>query len=139
MSTAVAIIAAVATPATVALSAYQITGDPTLRPLGVTIEKMVEVAAPPDDLTVKAELHLADTETETALRFARQIDRAFLALGHDPWVVVLRDPRAGESHVIYRVGRNTFGPYALQEAAQGVRPAITAIRSTLASRGAPSS
>lgn len=127
--TVVASIVAVAAPAAIALLAFYITGDPRLRPLSLTEDQMVEVEPPVADGLVRVEVHWASTETTTApaLALARSIKATFEAKGQDAWVLVLRDFSGAESHVLYRVGTNVFGPYPLGSAAKGVRPALKAV------------
>lgn len=123
-------ICAVAMPALVGLTLYHVTGDPRLQPLGLTEERMTRIPPPVEPGLVQAELHVPAgvTDTDGLLYVARQIKKTFTAKGQDAWVVVLRDPQAKAPFVVYRIGSNTLGPYALGQAAQGVAPALIAVR-----------
>jgi len=130
LTTALLTIAFVAAPALIALTIFQIKGDPRLRPFGLTESRMTNAAPPVAPGLVHVELHLTSIvqDPEPALALARRIKAAFTTKGQDAWVLVVRDPTATESFVNFRVGVNTFGPFSLDNAAAGVAPALKAVR-----------
>lgn len=136
-STAVAVIVGMATPATLALSISEYTGNPLLRPLGLTAAALNSVAAPSDEEVVQVELHLAPGKgtDDQAMDLAERIKKAFVAKGADAWVVILRDPAATQSFVLYRIKHYEFGPYSLPRSAQGVAPALAAFREVYGAPG----
>lgn len=119
-----------ATPATLALSISTLTGNPLLRPLGITQEMLAAVATRQDEPVVQVELHLPEGhESEAkAMALGERIKKTFQAKGADAWVVVLRDPATSSPFILYRVKQYQFGPYSVARSAHGVIPALAAYR-----------
>lgn len=129
VSTLAAIIVAVATPATVALSYYRLTGDPTFRPLAVTVERLTDFGIPTHDLTLRAAIRFdeAGGGRPAAVAFARMIHEAFYAKGVGARVTILPDPgHVGPPTVTLEVLSNSYGPFPPDKAAAGVELALRA-------------
>jgi len=114
-------------PTAAALMWYNFTGDPTFRPLSVTIERLVafeadrgsggavvaRVSLPPDS-RLSEDVLLAD------------LRRGFAATGAQAIIRVERAP--GPPSVMFEVGVSRIGPYPLANAAIGLRTASDAWR-----------
>lgn len=125
-----ALIVAIATPATLALSYYHLTGDPTFRPLAVTVERLVADGVEVNQKHIRAVIQVADVPggRARALRLGKGIEVAFYGKGID--AVVQYEPGSGGvgPTVTFHVARNRFGPYSEAAAAAGARTAIEALQ-----------
>ena len=128
LSIVASVVAAVATPATLALSAYQITGDPGLRPLAVAIET-VSVRESVDRSAIRVTiLWPGDPRSADVAAFAAGIRDSVVALGPTPHITARAVARGRPGTVTFRTGPNVYGPYPLSGAARGVRSAVAAWR-----------
>jgi len=118
----------VAGPTAMALLYYHITKDPTLRPLGITIEELVRTGNSGNPGTVIADVTWSPSpETKTTQKqVSRAIVNAFGAHGVEAHVIFHDADTAGRITVTYRVGANRYGPYPLSRAVQGISAAVSA-------------
>jgi hypothetical protein len=126
----VALIVAIATPATMALSYYRLTGDPTFRPLAVTLERLVVEGIEVHQKAVRADI-VSDGTAESiaeAARLGEGLRAAFHAKGIEAVIRYETRPSSGRPTVTFYVRDASFGPYSKGTAAQGVRAAVTALQ-----------
>jgi hypothetical protein len=114
-------------PTAAALIWYNITGDPTFRPLSVTIERLVAFEADRGSggavvahVTLPADSRLSEESLTADLR------RGFAATGAHAIIRVNRTP--GPPTILFEVGASRIGPYPLSNAAIGLRTASDAWR-----------
>lgn len=125
------VIVILATPATIGLSLYSMTGDQRYRPLGLSDNGLgFFTSTGTQTMQIEVTLHWApsDGHRDAAMKLGRDIKGTFEAKGVEAIVYVQEDPQATSSFVIYDIGRNEIGPFSIGEAIDGVRPAVDAIR-----------
>jgi hypothetical protein len=114
-------------PSGAALIWYNITGDPTFRPLSVTIERLVAFEADRGSggaVVARVRLPPDSRLSEDALR--EDLRRGFAATGAQALIRVERAP--GPATILFEVGASRIGPYPLSSAAIGLRTASDAWR-----------
>lgn len=116
-------VVAVATPATLALSLYMVTGDARFRPLSQTIENTWLFPGDRNPLVAVISWP-AHAETAAAENLAHHVRQAIKAKGIHAKVTVIGTD--GPGSVIYQVGRNTIGPFPLAAAVEGIPGAVAA-------------
>ncbi len=122
-------IVAIATPATLALSYYHLTGDPTFQPLALTVERLAAVGHITQASPIIAVIHTGTSEAdiEHGKLFGQRLYASFYGKGL-PLQVTLEPTRTTAPLLItFHIGRNTLGPYTEATAAQGVRAAAEAV------------
>ncbi|WP_068115705.1 hypothetical protein [Tropicimonas marinistellae] len=129
ISLLVALIVAIATPATLALSYYRITGDPTFQPLALTVERLIVGGVDVNHKAVRAIVVGNDTARglKQAERFGKRIHAAFYGKGVDALVGYRTNDSSDYPTVTFVVDGSTFGPYGEASAAQGIRTAVEAL------------
>jgi hypothetical protein len=130
VSVLVALIVAIATPATLALSYYRITGDPTFQPLALTVERLVAGGEEVHHKAVRAVI-VSNNSTEGLVRAARlgkRIEAAFYGKGTEALVRYITAGPSNRPTVTFHVARATFGPYPEATAAHGVSAAVEALQ-----------
>lgn len=128
----VGLILAVATPSVLAVGYYLVTGDASIRPLALTREIHARVRAwqVGADIRARVEWGLNAPVRLSQEQLRERITEAFAAHGEQVFVI-LEETNATTIRVTYEMGRNTFGPLSISQAANGVRPAIDAFRISL--------
>ena len=116
-------------PATLALMYYFYTGDQSLRPFGLT--KHHSAAAPTNPAAPEILVHI-NWGQNSHNKMSQSETRAALAKALSVYNIEYRvkvTPNASDrSDVIYIVGRNRIGPFALHNAALGIPAALAAYR-----------
>ncbi|SPF79156.1 hypothetical protein ALP8811_03093 [Aliiroseovarius pelagivivens] len=123
----IAIIVVVVLPTVAALAWYAVTKDPTIRPLGITKQALVEQTS--DDgamLTIVIRFD-PDEDTKTSELLGTKIAYAFEAKGVVGSVKRLPVP-GNEMTVTYLIGASTIGPYPASHASTGINAAVGAYR-----------
>lgn len=123
------LIVGIATPATLALSYYHITGDPTFRPLAVTVERLVAVGEAVEHIDVQA-IVTSDGSPEGKRRstlLGARLDAAFYGKGLNSHVHLRTQPQPGPAQIYFYVGGNEIGPFDAASAPQGVRIVAEAV------------
>lgn len=126
----VMLIVAIATPATLALSWYQLTGDPTFQPLALSVERLAEVGIEAGDPKARVVIHSNDTAADRARAevFGRRIHAAFYGKGVEASVFVKAAPGNGPMQVTYVVGKRRFGPYETARAVDGIHETVQVLQ-----------
>lgn len=123
----IAIILVVVLPTAAALTWYWVTKDPTIRPLGITKQALVErTAQGGSTLTIVIRFD-PDEDTKASAALGNSIVRALEAKG----VIgsVKRLPMQGQDMTVtYLVGASTLGPYSASQASSGINAAMGAYR-----------
>jgi hypothetical protein len=123
------LIVAVATPATLALSYFHLTGDPTFQPLALSIERLAEAGQEGDRLTIRAVIRFDDTDADRirAGDLAQSVHQAFYAKGLNARVMLQPDRMQAGPEVTYHVASSSFGPYTMGHAARGIQISVEAL------------
>ena len=113
----------VATPATLALSYYKLTGDPTFQPLAMSVERLAASQENDDGGLITATIHWDETgvQQEQATRLAGMMTEAFRGKGLKVRVYLKNDRNAVGTMVTFRKGKQSFGPYTTAQVAHGIQ------------------
>ena len=124
-----AAILAVALPGVASYLYYRFTGDPTLRPLAVTISNLADAGLIERDHRIFAVVHWG---RDGKYAFHPGDVKAALAraLSVYPYKFSIRfeDAPGNQVQISYEVGESRIGPYPLRDAARGIPAAIDAMR-----------
>lgn len=122
ISILVTLIVAVATPATMALSYYALTGDPTFRPLALTVERLMASGQVLENTDVQGFITSDGTREgrEIAARLATKLERAFFGKGLGAQIGLLSTATSGVSQIFLRAEGKTFGPFSAHDATEAV-------------------
>lgn len=125
-----ALSALVITPAVVALAAYYVTRNPNLRPLGITLEKLIEAGQIVDRNLIIAEITFGtEAETTTSLaEYEAALAQAFDTFQTEVKVRFRERSNSNQISIVYRVGNSIIGPYPVTRAAEGIRASVEAER-----------
>jgi len=123
-------------PAVLALSAYVLTKNPSLRPLGITVDSLAEAGQLAEkglivavvDIGTHAPYELSKRDYEKALR------TAFDRMNSDVRIRFRSVPNGETVSVTYIVGESRIGPFPASQAASGISLAVEAERLTVAQR-----
>jgi hypothetical protein len=115
-------------PTVCALLWYFWTGDPTIRPLGLTREALRSYIGGGDTagVTVLVDWDAVHTGAVTREQMQRALENAFRAKG--VYVQVAFRESTGGTRVIYIVGSSVIGPFPQARAAEGINAAVEAYR-----------
>ncbi len=121
------LIIALALPSFLSLLWHRLSGDPMMRPLGITQEALVE-SGDYDGLVIYADLAWdpKDRTVPDQESFARALKDGFWAKGMK--VAIRPKPATGGSRVTYRIGPSTIGPMPAYDAVKGINAAVAAYR-----------
>ncbi|GAA3857918.1 hypothetical protein [Celeribacter arenosi] len=125
-------------PAILALSAYMVTQNPALRPLGITFEKLVEAGQISDKSMILAVIDIGTDAPGKASEtdYVDALQSAFSRYDVEAQVRFRTVPGGRDVFVTYLVGQSRIGPYPVSRAAEGIRPAAEAERMLVAQRTA---
>jgi len=131
-----AVIACAALPATSAYVLYEVTDNPTLRPLGITQERLATVSAGrADGVSILVEVAWGADRTEgMSQRELRQTIADTLAPRTDSFVVRFDEVPGREVGITFRVGVNSYGPFPKERLIDGIVPSLIALDATKRSR-----
>ncbi|MDA5095062.1 hypothetical protein O2N63_13310 [Aliiroseovarius sp. KMU-50] len=122
-----ALILALSLPTFLSLLWHRLSGDPTMRPLGITKEALQDESG--EGLIIQAHVNWGTIEQSAASQqeLARALIRGFSAKGV---VVEVQSfsSQAPNPTVTYQVGPSTIGPFPAFSAAQGINAAVEAYR-----------
>jgi hypothetical protein len=123
------LVVAVAMPAAAALSFYKFTGDPSLRPLGVTKNSLDAGAAPQAMLEILVRVDWGrDLAGSLQQDDVRQLLGKALSIYDIDFRIQFRKVSGRDVGVTYLIGRNAIGPYRLHNASQGIPAALSAFQ-----------
>lgn len=117
-------------PAFLAMAAYKITQNPALRPLGITIEQMIEAGQIQDKSLIIAEVTFgSEATTEQSLAdYRTAMSNAFAMFQTEARVRFREAEGRSDITIKYIIGHSEIGPYPVSRAAEGIRPAVEAER-----------
>ena len=126
----VVLVLATALPASAALMLYKFTGDPTLRPFGLTKNSLAEGDSAQAMLEIFVRLDWGADVPATILRndVREQISKA-LDIYDIEFRLNFKTVPGRRINVTYIVEHNEFGPYGFQNASRGIPSALAAFRS----------
>ncbi|MDA5095063.1 hypothetical protein O2N63_13315 [Aliiroseovarius sp. KMU-50] len=123
-----AIVAVVVIPTVSMLSYYAWTGDPSLRPLAASVDRLRGYFVGSDDILIEVYWgeHVRSVVSQSDVK--HKLRSAFLSKGINAHVVIR--PHSGSSgiQVSYRVGMSEFGPMHLTETPRAVQSVVEAYR-----------
>ncbi|MCA0041978.1 hypothetical protein [Celeribacter litoreus] len=128
----------IVTPAVMSLIAYLITGNPSLRPLGITFERLIEAGQINDKSAIIALVEIG-TEAESASpqsEYKAALEITFSRLETDVQVQFRTIKGSRAVNITYIVGESRIGPFPANRAAEGVIAATEAARMVVAQRQA---
>ena len=123
----IAIIVVVVLPTAAALTWYWVTKDPTIRPLGITKQALVERTAKGGSMLTIVIRFDPDEDAKASEALGANIMRALEAKGVIGSVKRLPVP-GHEITVTYLIGASTLGPYSASRASSGINAAVGAYR-----------
>ncbi|PTQ70129.1 hypothetical protein [Celeribacter persicus] len=128
----------IVTPAILALTAYFITQNPSLRPLGITVERLTEAGQLENKSLIIAVVDIgAETKaTTTKDQYRTALETAFARMEAEVQVKFRSIPGSSGVNVTYLVGESRIGPFPIARAAAGVAAATQAERMVVAQRRA---
>jgi|UPI0005C4DA30 hypothetical protein len=132
-----AIIACAALPATSAYVLYEVTDNPTLRPLGITQERLASVNGGPSEgvsILVRVDWG-ADRRDGITQRELREIIASTLSSRTDSFVFQFEDVPGSEIGITFSVGVNSYGPFPKERMIDGIMPSLIALDATKRARG----
>ncbi|AJE45010.1 hypothetical protein [Celeribacter indicus] len=118
------------TPALLALAMYVVTKNPSLRPLGITLERLVEAGLMEDRSLIVVQVDIGSKAPAVHTRddYATAIETAFARLDAEARVRFRTVPEDRSVSVTYLVGESRIGPFPMSRAAEGVLAAVQAER-----------
>lgn len=124
-------------PTVVILAAYAVTKNPTLRPLGVTLERLI-AAGEVDNAHITVSVRVGDRAKMPAPRdeFEKALHSAFRPFNTEVSVEFIDVPGSTSATVTYIVGNSRIGPFSPNRAAEGIGAAAEAERMLVAHRKA---
>lgn len=128
----------IVTPAVLALTAYMITKNPSLRPLGITVERLTEAGQIENKSLILAVVDIGTLAKNAASKtqYQSSLETAFARLETDVQVKFRSIPNSADVNITYLVGGSQIGPFPAKRAAEGVLPATQAARLVTAQRKA---
>ena len=123
------LIVVIGLPATVSWAYYKFTGDPTLRPLGVTLSSLreSEVAGFEAAMVVTIDWGRDARSPNTPREVEGALHRALKSYQID-YQIRRRSVAGDRIHVYFDAGPNRFGPYSLADVAAGIPVAVEAVQ-----------
>ena len=131
-----AIIACAALPATSAYVLYEVTDNPTLRPLGITKERLAAVnggAADGVSILVRVDWGRERTDGITR-RELRETISSTLSRRTDSYMFQFEDVPGAEIGITFSVGVNSYGPFPKERMIDGIMPSLIALDATKRAR-----
>ncbi len=126
IATFVLIVLLISGPTMFSLGWYKVTGDPLLRPLGVT-EQSMRAYYGAQGYEIVARVDWDETRSGVSKDAMRQaLVNAFKVKGVEVHVVFGTSNNG--THITYRVGPSTIGPFPQARAAEGINAAVEAYR-----------
>lgn len=123
-----AIIAVVVTPTVSMLTYYWATGDPSLRPLAASVERLRGYFVGADDILIEVAWGEQANPSMSQHQVKKMLRTAFLSKGVDAYVVIRNRPSSKHIRVSYRVGASEFGPMRLSDTPRAVQSVVEAYR-----------
>jgi len=126
----------IVTPAILALGAYFVTKNPSLRPLGITVERLSEAGQLENKSLIIAVIDIGTEAKGTASKqsYKQAIETTFDRLETKANVKFRSVPGSTQTTITYIVGESRIGPFPVERAAEGVLAAAQAERMIVAQR-----
>jgi hypothetical protein len=126
---ALAVTTLLAAPSLVTVGLYKVTGDPSLRPMSITEEKVAatDFATGGDVVRIRIYWRGAAEGFGTASDLADALRRAFDSKGVDSMIAVMQMNDRGVTMLDMRAGAMHYGPFPVADAARHVSPAAAAV------------
>ncbi|WP_460273047.1 hypothetical protein [Celeribacter sp. ULVN23_4] len=126
------------TPAVLALSAYFITKNPSLRPLGITVKRLTAAGQIDNKSLIIAVVDIGAEARATSTReqYKTALETAFARMETEVQVKFRTIPGSDKVNVTYLVGESQIGPFPITRAADGVLAATEAERMVVTQRKA---
>ncbi len=126
------------TPAVLALTAYMITKNPNLRPLGITVERLTEAGQIENKSLIFAVVDIGtlSKNASSKAQYRSALETAFARFDTEVQVRFREIPGRSTVMITYLVGESQIGPFPSNRAAEGVLAATEAARMVVAQRAA---
>lgn len=129
------IVLCTALPAISAIVLYKITDDPTLRPLGITRERLAFEEGETNSVSILVSVGLGqDRPPGPDEADLRRLIGGVLATHTNDFVIRFNEQSGTEIGVTFVVGPNRYGPYATNQMLDGIVPALIALDMTKRAR-----
>ncbi|ABV92828.1 hypothetical protein Dshi_1086 [Dinoroseobacter shibae DFL 12 = DSM 16493] len=129
------IILCAALPAIGAFLLYFVTQNPTLRPLGLTKEQLVEFEGDAEALAIRVTVDWGrDQVPEARKAELRALIADRLIIYTDDFAITMRDVPGDRVGVTFKVGANEYGPMAPEQMMDGIIPSLIALDMTKKAR-----
>lgn len=125
-------------PAVLALSAYVLTKNPSLRPLGITVEQLSEAGQLADKSLITAVVDIGGNAKSTLSKsdIEKSLKTTFERRNTEVRVRFRKVSGRSDIRITYIVGESVIGPFDAARAAQGIGAATDAERLLTAQRRA---
>ncbi|HHC29669.1 MAG TPA: hypothetical protein ENK80_03770 [Rhodobacterales bacterium] len=122
------IVLVLAFPTALTLGWYQLSKNPSLRPLGVTQQALAAYNGASDSIEIVALVDWVPPRTGnyTKAHLRRALSESFAAKGVD--VRIVFRPGKDATRVTYQVGKTLLGPYSTARASEGIGAAVEAFK-----------
>lgn len=122
------IILVVVAPTVASLTWYQLSKNPSLRPLGITKQALSAYNSVGEGIEIVATVDWVPPRTGnyTQAQLARALTDSFAAKGVE--VRIEFRPGQSASRVTYRIGKTVLGPYSTARASEGISAAVEAYK-----------
>ncbi len=117
-------------PAFFMLAMYHTTKNPALRPLGITLERMIEAGHMSDRTLIVTQITFGP-QADASLSlddYRAAFTKSFGGFNTETRVQFRTAKRGNDITVRYEVGNSIIGPFPIERAAEGIRPAVEAER-----------
>lgn len=129
------IILCTALPAISAYMLYVFTQNPTLRPLGITKEKLVQREGTGGALAIRVSVDWGQDQGPEASKLElRDVIAETLFIYTDDFAISVKDVPGTEVGVTFRVGPNVYGPMPPEQMMDGIIPSLIALDMTKKAR-----
>lgn len=122
------VILAVIAPTAISLGWYQLSKNPSLRPLGITKQALNAYNGGSEAIEIVAYVDWVPPQTGylTKAKLTRDLAMSFASKGVEARIV-FRDG-AGTTRITYVIGQSHLGPYTISHAAEGIVAAVEAYK-----------
>lgn len=129
------IILCTALPAVSAYMLYMFTKNPTLRPLGITKEQLVQREGTGAALAIRVAVDWGQDQSPEASKLElREMIAETLFIYTDDFAITMRDVPGAQVGVTFRVGPNVYGPMPPEQMMDGIIPSLIALDMTKKAR-----
>lgn len=132
----IAILLLTGLPATGAYFLYVFTKNPSLRPLGISQEKLAAVEGPAKSVSIQVHVDWGSDRTGAVTQAdLRKLISGTLSTRTEDFIFEFNDVPGDQIGVTFVVGANRYGPFPPGRLIEGIVPALAALDMTKRARG----